>query len=103
MTGTGCRLLEGGAEFGGGMSEPDLAALEQAGGLDVPVAILPTAAAPDHNEVRAGGNALRWFRSLGASQVEVVPVTDALSADDPLLARRIGRSKLIYLLGGFPH
>jgi cyanophycinase len=92
-------LLEGGAEFGGQMSEPDLRALELARG---PVAILPTAAAPDNNHERAGRNGRRWFQSLGASLVDPVPVTDKLSANNPEFAARIRAAKLIYLLGGFP-
>ncbi len=42
-------LLEGGAEFGGYMAEPDLRAIQLAGGLEAVVSIIPTAAAPDHN------------------------------------------------------
>ena len=95
-------LLEGGAEFGGRMSEPDLRAMELAGGLQASIAILPTAAAPDHNHLRAGRNGQRWFESLGASRVEVVPVTDKQSADNPDFAARVANARLIYLLGGFP-
>jgi len=95
-------LLEGGAEFNGRMSEADTRALELAGGLDAPIAILPTAAAPDHNHLRAGRNGQRWFESLGASHVDVVPVTDKQSADDPDLTARVKSARLIYLLGGFP-
>ncbi len=98
----GILLLEGGAEFGGRMSEPDLQAIQRAGGLDVPIAILPTAAAPDHNDRHAGGNALRWFASLGASRLDVVPVIDRGSANDPAFARRVRSARLIYMLGGFP-
>lgn len=98
----GSLLLEGGAEFGGAMSEPDLRAIDLAGGLQAAIAILPTAAAPDHNEQRAGRNALNWFRSLGASNVDVVPVIDKASADDPALAERLLAARLIYMLGGFP-
>ncbi len=99
---TGHLLLEGGAEFGGAMSEPDLQALRLAGGLDAPVAILPTAAAPDHNDDRAGRNGLKWFRALGASAAEVVPVIDRDSANDPRLAQQLAAARLIYMLGGFP-
>src|SRR5512135_1767500 len=98
----GTLLLEGGSEFGGRMSEPDLAALNRAGGLATPVAIIPTAAAPDHNHERAGRNGLRWFGSLGASKLDLVPVIDKASADDPALAARIRAAHLIYMLGGFP-
>lgn len=95
-------LLEGGAEFSGRMSEPDLRAIQLAGGFDAPIAILPTAAAPDNNHERAGRNGLRWFQSLVASRVDLVPVTDKHSADDPALAARLRAARFIYLLGGFP-
>jgi len=95
-------LLEGGAEFGGRMSDPDLRAMELAGGFQAPIVILPTAAAPDHNHLRAGRNGQRWFESLGASHIDVVPVTDQASANNPDLARRVSAARLIYLLGGFP-
>ncbi len=95
-------LLEGGAEFGGRMSEPDLRAIELAGGFDVPIRILPTAAAPDNNHVRAGNNGVRWFRSLGAKDVEVVYVIDKTSSNDESIAAKIRSAGLIYLLGGFP-
>ena len=98
----GYLLLEGGAEFGGSMSEPDKQAIQLAGGLDAPIVILPTAAAPDHNDGRAGRNGLRWFQSLGASHVEALPVTDKSSADKPDYAEHVRAAKLIYLLGGFP-
>ncbi len=95
-------LLEGGAEFGGQMSEPDLRAIERAGGLDASIVILPTAAAPDNNHKRAGGNGVRWFQGLGATNVKTVDVIDRSSADDESLAASIRTSKLVYLLGGFP-
>ncbi len=84
------------------MSEPDLQAIHMAGGLAAPIAVLPTAAAPDNNHERAGRNALRWFSSLGASRAEVVAVIDSASANDPALVQRIRQARLIYILGGFP-
>ncbi len=96
-------LLEGGAEFGGAMREPDLRAIELAGGFDVPVCILPTAAAPDHNHLRAGKNGMRWFHSLGARDVESLPLIDKASANDPQITESLRAAKLIYLLGGFTH
>ena len=84
------------------MSLPDRRALELAGGLAAPVSVIPTAAAPDNNHQRAGNNGVRWFRGLGASNVSVVPVIDAASANDPRLANQLRQARLIYLLGGFP-
>lgn len=98
----GALLLEGGAEFGGGMADPDRQALAEAGGPSALVAIIPAAAAPDHNAERAGKNAVRWFRQLGALQVESLPLVDRISADDPAIADRLLEARLIYLLGGFP-
>jgi cyanophycinase len=95
-------LLAGGAEFGGRMAEVDRYALELAGGLNSPVRILPAAAAPDHNHLRAGANGVRWFKSLGARDVAASPVIDRRSAADPLAAQDLRSAGLIYLLGGFP-
>lgn len=98
---TGYLLLEGGAEFGGQMAEPDRRAIELAGGPDVPISIIPTAAAPDNNHQRAGRNGVSWFQSLGAKNVESLPLIDKASANDPAIAASISQSRLIYILGGF--
>ena len=95
-------LLEGGAEFGGQMAEPDRQAIMLAGGPDTPISIIPAAAAPDNNHQRAGRNGVGWFRRLGATNVSALPLIDGLSADAPELAETLTKSKLIYLLGGFP-
>ncbi len=97
----GSILLEGGAEFGGLMSEPDRRAIELAGGSTMPISIIPTAAAPDKNDQRAGRNGVNWFRHLGATHVEALPLIDKASANDPALVAAISQSRLIYLLGGF--
>src|SRR5215208_2369764 len=97
----GYLLLEGGAEFGGRMREPDLKAIELAGGFDAPVCIIPTAAAPDNNHRRAGNNGVRWFQSLGAKDVDALPLIDKTSANDDSIAKSLREAKLIYMLGGF--
>ncbi|HEX4714599.1 MAG TPA: Type 1 glutamine amidotransferase-like domain-containing protein [Ktedonobacteraceae bacterium] len=97
----GYLLLAGGAEFGGLMAQPDRRALELAGGPAAPVSIIPTAAAPDHNDQRAGSNGARWFRGLGASNVSVIPVIDGASANDSTLTEQMRQSRLVYLLGCF--
>ncbi len=99
----GTLLLEGGAEFGGAMREPDLRAIDLTGGFDAPIRVIPTAAAPDKNHLRAGNNGIRWFQSLGASDVESVPLIDKDSANDPEIADSLRAAKMIYLLGGFTH
>ena len=97
----GYLLLEGGAEFGGRMREPDLKAIELAGGFDAPIRIIPTAAAPDNNHQRAGNNGIRWFQSLGAKDVVSVPLIDKVSANDESITNSLRSAKLIYMLGGF--
>ena len=95
-------LLEGGAEFGGRMADPDRQAMRLAGGPDVPISIIPAAAAPDNNHRRAGRNGVDWFQGLGATNVSVLPLIDSASANDPEIVVALATSKLIYLLGGFP-
>jgi cyanophycinase len=96
-------VLEGGAEFGGRMAEPDLHALHLAGGFDVPVSIIPAAAALDNNHEHAGQTGVRWFSRLGATKVTLLPLIDQASANQKDMAAALADSRLIYLLGGFPH
>ena len=99
----GYLLLEGGAEFGGRMRDPDLRAIELAGGFDAPIRIIPTAAAPDNNHQRAGNNGIRWFQSLGAKDVISVPLLSKIRAEDKSIAQSLRHARLIYMLGGFTH
>ena len=96
-------LLEGGAEFGGQMAAADRQAIRMAGGPDVPIRIIPAAAAPDNNHRRAGQTGINWFQSLGATDVSALALINRQSADDPGIAAQLARARLIYLLGGFPH
>lgn len=96
-------LLAGGAEFGGQMAVADRRALELAGGLNAPVAIVPTAAAPDNNHRRAAANGVRWFERLGATNVTILNIIDDVSANQRGLTDTLARMKLVYLLGGFTH
>jgi len=99
----GYLLLEGGAEFGGRMRDPDLKAIELAGGFNAPIRIIPTAAAPDNNHQCAGNNGVRWFQSLGAKDAISLSLIDKASANNAEIAKSIRDAKLIYLLGGFTH
>ena len=99
----GYLVLEGGSEFGGRMREPDLRAIELAGGFDAPIRIIPTAAAPDNNHQRAGNNGIRWFQSLGVKDVLSVSLLSKIRAEDKNIAQALRDAKLIYILGGFPH
>ncbi|GLV55700.1 cyanophycinase [Dictyobacter sp. S3.2.2.5] len=96
-------VLEGGDEFGGKMAVPDRRAIELAGGMDAMISIIPTAAAPDHNHRRAGMNGVNWFQQLGATNVRSLPLIDKASANAEEIIAALDQSRLIYLLGGFPH
>lgn len=95
-------LLAGGGEFGGQMADPDRLAITLAGGSAAAISIIPAAAAPDNNHLRAGRNGVNWFQGLGATRVSALPLIDHTSANHPDIAQRLESSKLIYLLGGFP-
>jgi cyanophycinase len=95
-------VLEGGSEFTGEMASVDRRALTLCGGESAPIRIIPAAAAPDNNHVKAGGNGVRWFKALGASDVCSLGIVDPATADRPDLARKIETAKLIFILGGFP-
>lgn len=95
-------LLAGGAEFSKRMADPDQKAIELAGGATAPICIIPTAAAPDRNHVRAGNNGVNWFKSLGAQNVTSLPLIDKASAASTEIVSELRNAKLIYLLGGFP-
>jgi cyanophycinase len=85
------------------MADADLAALRIAGGSTAPIRIIPTAAAPDNNEIRAGANGVAWFKGLGAADVRTIPVIDRASADQPELAKELESARFIFMLGGFTH
>jgi cyanophycinase len=95
-------LLAGGAEFSGRMANPDRRAIELAGGFGASISIIPAAAAPDNNHQRAAQNGVGWFHHLGAVNVNALPLIDRKSADDPAVVEALLRSKMVYLLGGFP-
>jgi cyanophycinase len=99
----GYLLLEGGAEFGRRMRDPDLRAIELAGGFDAPLRIIPTAAAPDHNYDNAGGIGTRWFTSLGVRDVTFLKIIDKPSANNEEITSSLRSAKMIYMLGGFTH
>jgi cyanophycinase len=95
-------LLEGGAEFSGHMALADRRAIALAGGENASVAIVPAAAAPDNNHVRAGSRGADWFRRLGARNAVVLGLIDQKSAQDTALATALKNFRLVFLLGGFP-
>lgn len=98
----GLIVLAGGAEFQKGMESADNFLIEQAGGPDAPIVILPTAGGADGGEGIAVRNGTSWFRQLGGRNVEAAMVVDRKTANDPALARQIEQAKLIYMAGGSP-
>jgi cyanophycinase len=95
-------LLEGGSEFRPGMAAADERALAAGGGRTASIRIIPAAAAPDHNDQRAGANGVSWFQGLGAIDVRALPIIDRSSADQTELARELESARVIFMLGGFP-
>ena len=95
-------LLAGGAEFGGRMAEPDLRAIELAGGFDARISIIPAAAAPDDNHQRAGQNGVNWFKRLGVVDVSALPLVDRRSADDPTVVEALKNARMIYPARSLP-
>ncbi len=98
----GLIVLAGGAEFQKGMESADKFLIEQAGGPDAPIVILPTAGGADGGEGIAARNGTSWFRQMGGRNVEAVMVVDKASANDANLAAKIEQAKLIYMAGGSP-
>jgi cyanophycinase len=94
-------LLEGGSEFNAGMAAADERAMAAAGGCTAPIRIIPAAAAPDGNHLRAGAQGVAWFKALGAADVRALPVIDRTSADQPELAGELETAKIVFMLGGF--
>jgi cyanophycinase len=97
----GLVLLEGGKEFGAGMAAADERAMAVVGGRDAPIRIIPAAAAPDNNDLRAGANGVGWFHGLGATDVQALPIIDRASAGRPELARELATARIVFMLGGF--
>lgn len=98
----GLILLGGGGEFQKGNEAADRFALEQAGGPEAAVVIVPTAGGADGGIPMASRNGTEWFRRLGGRQVEALPLSDRKDADDPALAQRLAEARLIYMAGGSP-
>jgi cyanophycinase len=97
----GLVLLEGGSEFNAGMAAADKRAIAAAGGNASPIRIIPAAAAPDGNDLRAGANGVAWFQALGATAVRALPIIDRVSADRPELAGELEAAGIVFMLGGF--
>jgi cyanophycinase len=95
--------LIGAGEFLPAMAEFDAGLLAATGRTRPRVAILPTASAPDGEEVfqRWAAMGVAHFGALGA-EVEPVLVQDRFDANDTSAAQAVGEADLIYLSGGKP-
>ena len=94
--------LLGSGEFQPWSEVADRWLLERAEG-DGRVLILPTASAPEGNEVfdRWASMGLEHFASLGVP-AEVVPLKARSDAEDPDVVRRLDRASVVYFSGGNP-
>ena len=94
-------LLEGGNEFCAGMAAADERVIAVGGGRAAPIRIIPAAAAPDNNDLRAGANGVAWFKGIGAGDVRSLPVIDRASANQSELAKELEAARVVFMLGGF--
>lgn len=94
-------LLEGGSEFKARMAAADKRAMAAVGGQAGAIRIIPAAAAPDGNDLRAGANGVAWFQALGATDVQALPIVDRVSADRPEFAAELEAAGIVFMLGGF--
>ncbi len=95
--------LLGADEFLPAVAELDAELLAATGRSRPRVAILPTASAPDGEEVfqRWAAMGVEHFAALGA-EVEAVLVRDRSEADDPASVQAVAEADLVYLSGGHP-
>ena len=95
--------LLGADEFLPAVAELDAELLAATGRSRPRVAILPTASAPDGEEVfqRWAAMGVEHFAGLGA-EVEAVLVRDRSEADDPASVQAVSEADLVYLSGGHP-
>ncbi|HUP55060.1 MAG TPA: hypothetical protein VM408_06100 [Methylomirabilota bacterium] len=100
--------LHGGGEFLPGDERFLGAILDLAprDGRVVRIAVVPTAAAGGRPDLAAANGVAAFHRLARATGIEIVaeavPVVDATSAADPVLAEALAASKLIHLPGGDP-
>lgn len=95
--------LLGADEFLPAVAALDTELLAATGRARPRVAILPTASAPEGEEVflRWAAMGVEHFEGLGA-EVEAVLIRDRSEADDPASVQAIAEADLIYLSGGDP-
>lgn len=95
--------LLGADEFLPAVAALDAELLAATGRARPRVAILPTASAPDGEDVfrRWAAMGIEHFEALGA-EVEAVLVRDRADADDPASVQAVAEADLVYLSGGDP-
>jgi cyanophycinase len=95
--------LLGADEFLPAVAALDAELLAATGRARPRVAILPTASAPDGEDVfrRWAAMGIEHFEALGA-EVEAVLVHDRAEADDPASVQAVAEADLVYMSGGDP-
>jgi cyanophycinase len=95
--------LLGSGEFEPWSEEVDRSLLARAGKGDGRVMILPTASAPDGDEVFEmwGQKGLDHYRDLGID-AEVVPLKTKADAENPAFAARLRTASMVFFSGGNP-
>jgi cyanophycinase len=100
---SGLVALLGADEFLPAVAALDAELLAATGRARPRVAILPTASAPDGEDVfqRWAAMGIEHFEDLGA-EVEAVLVRDRADADDPASVQAVAEADVVYLSGGDP-
>ncbi len=95
--------LLGSGEFQPWAGEADRTLLERARTGDGRVLVLPTASAPEGEEVfaRWGAMGLQHYQELGVT-AEIVPIRTREDAEDPATVDRLAHASLVFFSGGNP-
>jgi cyanophycinase len=95
--------LLGSGEFQPWAGEADRTLLERARTGDGRVLVLPTASAPEGEEVfgRWGAMGLQHYQELGVT-AEIVPIRTREDAEDPANVERLAHASLVFFSGGNP-
>lgn len=85
--------------FEAGNESTDRYVLDLAGGLNAPIIIVPTINGAHYAASKLAKNVVKWFGKLGATQIEVIPISHKRVANDPMAAAKFRKAKYICFAG----
>ncbi len=85
--------------FKEGNESVDRYLLEQAGGSDASVIIVPSLNGAHYSAQSLGERGTSWFKQLGARNIEVIQINNRQAAEDSRKASRLAKANLICLAG----